>query len=68
MDSVTLRLICLLTAVCVLAGINTAAAVLKVPVVTATIGDVISVIIVTVGILLGTRVGADNPPKKPPMS
>lgn len=66
MDSTTVRLIALLACVCLLAGINVAAAVLGVPVITATIGDAISVIITFGGILIGVKTLPPPPPPPPP--
>jgi hypothetical protein len=62
MDQHTIRIAIVLFAVVLLAGVNVAAAVLGVPVITATIGDAISLLLAFGGILMGTKV-PPAPPK-----
>jgi len=65
MDSTTQKLVILLTAVCVLSVVNVVAALLGVPIVTATIADGISLLLAFGGMLLGVKALPEKP-KDPP--
>lgn len=63
MDQTTLRFIAILVTVCILSAVNVTASVLGVPIITATIGDAISVLIASGAILLHLKTASADPPK-----
>lgn len=62
MNAITIRFIALLVAVCVLVGINVAAAALRVPLASATIADAVASLVALAGLLIGDTFKPPTPP------